>query len=163
LSRGTIREWLTSILGTSHPKIDQELGYLPEQVWVNTRSYVEKVASQMNGCFQCGFYDAASVLVRRLIETLIIEAYVALKRETEVTGGDGHFLMLNGLINAAIGSAPIGLGREGDKALRAVKELGDRSAHNRRFVAVKADLEKIQSGVRVMADELIAIARLRSS
>ena len=49
------------------------------------------------------------------------------------------------------------------KALRAVKELGDRSAHNRRFVAVKADLEKIQSGVRVMADELISIARLRGT
>jgi hypothetical protein len=34
-------------------------------------------------------------------------------------------------------------------------------AHNRRYTAVKADLEKVQSGVRVAVDEMIALSDLR--
>ena len=161
LSRGKIREMLLPILGPAEPEINQQLGYLPEQVWTETRGYIEKIAIQLNGCFQFGFFDAASVLIRRLIETLIIEAYEALRRESEIRDGNGNYLMLKGLIDAAVGHIPLGLGRDAALALRAVKELGDRSAHNRRFLAVKADLEKIQSGVRVTVDELIGIAQLR--
>lgn len=163
LSRGKIRAQLDSILGAVQPSVDQDLGFLPRQVWVKTRGYLEKVAEQLNGCFQFEFFDAASVLIRRLIETLIIEAYEAQQNGAEIKDRDGHYLMLSGLINAATGPKGIGMGREGEKALRAVKELGDRSAHNRRYNAVKADLEKVQSGVRVAVDELINIARLRSS
>ncbi len=163
LSRGKIREMLMPIFGPAQPKVDQELGYLPEQVWTNTRNYIEKVAAQLNGCFQFGFYDAASVLVRRLIETLIIESYEKLKREGEVKDANGNYFMLAELINRAVGPTPLGLGRDSAKALKSVKELGDRCAHNRRFLAVKADLENIQSGVRVTVDEPIGIALLRGS
>ena len=64
-------------------------------------------------------------------------------------------------VNRANGSNGLHLGRDAQKALSDVKELGDRSAHNRRYNAVKADLEKIQSGVRVAVDEMIALAELR--
>ena len=163
LSRSKIRSWLRPILGVTQPRVDQELGFLPKQVWEKTRSYIERVAEQLNGCFQFGFYDAGSVLVRRLIETLIIEAYETQKRETELKDSAGNYFMLGGLIGAGNGTPGIGLGRDARKALVDVKELGDRSAHNRRYNAVKADLEKVQSGVRVAVDELINIAALRHS
>jgi hypothetical protein len=162
LARSKIRNQLKSILGPTHPKVDQDLGYLPKPVWENTRGYIEKVCTQLNGCFQFTFYDAASVLIRRLIETLIIEAYETLKRENEIKDSDNNYFMLAGLVSAATGLKGINLGRDAKKALADVKELGDRSAHNRRFNATKPDLEKIQSGVRVAADELINIAALRS-
>jgi hypothetical protein len=161
LSRGKIRATLESILGATRPSVDQDLGYLPKQVWINTRGYIERVCEQLNGCFQFEFFDAASVLVRRLIETLIIEAYESQKRESEIKDSNGNYFMLNSLINAANGPAGIGLGRDAKRALGDVKELGDRSAHNRRYNAVKADLEKVQSGARVSVDELINIASLR--
>lgn len=161
LARSKIRDQLKSILGPTHPKVDQELGYLPKPVWANTRGYIEKVCEQLNGCFQFTFYDAASVLVRRLIETLIIEAYETLQRQNEIKDKEGNYLMLSGLVAAASNSKGINLGRDAKKALGEVKELGDRSAHNRRFNATKPDLEKIQSGVRVATDELINIAKLR--
>jgi hypothetical protein len=161
LSRGKIRIWLESILGATQPSVDQDLGYLPQQVWIKTRGYIERVCEQLNGCFQFGFYDAGSVLVRRLVETLIIEAYESLKRENEIRDSNGNYFMLNGLIGAANSPTGISLGRDAKKALVDVKELGDRSAHNRRYNAVKADLEKVQSGVRVAVDELINIASLR--
>jgi hypothetical protein len=163
LARSRIRDQLKSILGPTHPKVDQDLGYLPKPVWINTRGYIEKVCEQLNGCFQFTFYDGASVLVRRLVETLVIEAFETLQREHEIRGNDGNYLMLSGLVSAATGSKGINLGRDAKKALADVKELGDRSAHNRRFNATKPDLEKIQSGVRVAADELINIAQLRST
>jgi hypothetical protein len=112
----------------------------------------------LSGCFQFGFYDAASVLVRRLI----IEAYEVQNREAELKDPNGDYFMLNGLIRAAGGTPGIGLGRDAKWALGEIKERGDRSAHNRRFNAVRADLEKIQSGVRVTVDELINIAKFRS-
>lgn len=162
LARGKIREQLKPILGAVSPAVDQDLGYLPKHVWTKTRGYIERVCEQLNGTFQSGFYDGAAVLVRRLIETLIIEAFETLRREGEIKDASGHYLMLNGLISA-VNRSPIGLGREGGKALAEVKELGDRSAHNRRFNAGRADLEKIASGVRLVVDELVNIARLRGT
>jgi len=167
LSRSKIREQLKPILGAVIPAVDQELGYLPEAVWKGTRGYIENVCGQMNACFQFGLYDAASVLLRRLIETLIIECYEHLGRDAEIKGADGNYMMLKGLVSQAVpppGSAVttgLTLGRDAKAALNHVKELGDRSAHNRRYVAVKADLEKVQSGVRVAVDEMIALAELR--
>ena len=161
IARTQIRNQLTSILGETKPKIEQELGYLPRDVWRNTRGYLETVCEQLNGCYQFGFYDAASVMVRRIAETLIIECYEYLKRENEIKGGDGNYLMLKDLINRVNASPGLSLGRDAKKALGAIKELGDRSAHNRRFRATKPDLDKLQSGVRVAVDEMIAMADLR--
>lgn len=75
LSRLKIQDWLQPILGEVLPVSNQELGYLPQDVWKETRDYIERVCVQLNGCFQFQFYDGAAVLMRRLIETLIIESY----------------------------------------------------------------------------------------
>ena len=161
LSRHEIRGWLEPILGGSKPEINQDLGYLPRDVWKDTRGYLEVVCVQLNGCYQCGFYDAASVMVRRIVETLIIECYDHLNRDLEIKGGDGNYLMLKDLIVRVNYSPGLSLGRDAKKALTAIKEIGDRSAHNRRFRANISDLDKLQSGVRVAVDEMIALAELR--
>jgi hypothetical protein len=161
LARAQIREWLITILGETKPEVDQDLGYLPKAVWQNTRDYIENVCVQMNGCYQFGFYDGASVMMRRLVETLIIEAYEALGRDAEIKDGAGNYQMLKELVNRATGASPVGVGRDAKDALGKIKEMGDRSAHNRRYNAVRADLDKIQSGVRVVVDELFNIACLR--
>lgn len=162
LSRAEIRGWLQPILGDTKPSVDQDLGYLPKDVWKDTRGYIENVCEQMNGCYQFEFYDAASVMMRRLVETLIIEAYEALKRELEIRDGNGNYLMLKDLVSRATGVSPIGVGRDAKDALSKIKEMGDRSAHNRRYNCVRSDLDKIQSGIRVIVDELINIGGLRS-
>jgi hypothetical protein len=161
LARSQMRDLLQPLLGAVQPKIDQDLGYLPRDVWQDTRGYLEKVCIQLNGCFQFQFYDAASVMVRRLVETLIIECYEHLHREGEIKGPDGNYLMMRDLVARATGGGGLNLGRDTKKALADVKELGNRSAHNRRYNAVKADLEKVQSGTRVAIDELIALSDLR--
>lgn len=161
-SRAEIRDLLHPILGATNPNVDQDLGYLPRDVWKNTETYIEKVCTQLNGCFQFEFYDAASVMLRRLFETLIIECYEYLGRQTEIQN-NGNYFMLKDLVNRATDAKGLAIGRDSKKSLVAVKELGDRSAHTRKYNAVKADLEKVQSLVRVGVDELIVVANLRKS
>ena len=99
--------------------------------------------------------------MRRLIETLIIESYESLTRESEIKDSNNNYLMLKDLVKKVTDPGGLTLGRDAKKALQDIKELGDRSAHNRRYNAVKADLEKVQSGVRVAVDEMIKLAGLR--
>jgi len=157
----TVSGWLTGLLGTAVPNVDQTAGYLPEPVWDKTRGYVEKVCFQLNGCYHYGFYDGTAVLIRRLIETLIIEGYEHLGRPEDIRDSNGHYLMLGDLVGVALGQRGLNLGREARAALLDIKKLGDRSAHNRRFNAVKGDLDLVRSGMRVSSEELINIAALR--
>jgi hypothetical protein len=143
------------------PIIDLSLAYIPEQIWKGTRGYIEKVALQLCGCWEQKFFDAAAVMLRRLAETLIIEAYEKLGRSDEITDKDQNYLMLGALVDKSCGGNGIGLGREAKTALKEIKEHGDRSAHNRRINAVRPELERIRSGARTAIEELINIARLK--
>jgi hypothetical protein len=77
-----------------------------------------------------------------------------------------NYFMLKHLVARANANAPhpgLNLGRDAKKNLEDVKALGDKSAHNRRFVANAADLMSIQGGVRTATQELIQIANLKRS
>lgn len=165
-SRRVIHDWLPAGIDGMQPAMDHSAGYLPDAVWIGTRGYIESVCKQLNGCFRAAYYDAASVMLRRLMETLIIEAYEHLKRESEIKGGDGNYFMLKHLVERANGTPPhagLNLGRDAKKNLEDVKALGDKSAHNRRFIAHAPDLVNIQGGVRAVTQELIQIANLKKS
>jgi len=159
--RDTVKSWLMPILEGVAADVDLEHGYLPEAIWKKTRGYIEKITFQVNGCFQYGFYDAASVLLRRLVETLLIECYEHDKTQTRIADSDGNYFMLSGIIADAVDKGGLSLGRETKAVLRELKAIGDRSAHNKRYNAVRADLEKIRLGVRLVVDELIQLAELR--
>lgn len=165
-SRKVIREWLPANIDGFQPEMNHAEGYLPEAVWSNTRGYIESVCKQLNGCFKAAYYDAASVMLRRLLETLIIEAYEHLNRDSEIkdNGGTGNYYMLKELVARANGTAShagLNLGRDAKKTLDDVKTRGDKSAHNRRYNAVAADLTEIRDGVRTTVQELIQIASLK--
>ncbi len=54
---------------------------IPMSVVRGTRGYIEKVANQINGCYEKGWYDACAVMIRRLVETLFKV------KTTDVVGG----------------------------------------------------------------------------
>ena len=41
-AKATVEGWIKTILGPQKPKIDQNMGFLPEAVWLQTRDYIEK-------------------------------------------------------------------------------------------------------------------------
>ncbi|WP_138501043.1 hypothetical protein [Nostoc sp. PA-18-2419] len=110
--RSTIKNWLVPILERPPADVDLEHGYLPEEIWKNTRGYIEKIAFQVNGCFQYGFYDGASVLIRRLVETLLIECYEHEKTQFRIADSDGNYFMLSGIIADAADKNGLSLARE---------------------------------------------------
>jgi len=163
-SRKVIHGWLPADLDGMQPTMDHATGYLPEAVWGNTRGYIEAVCRQLNGCFKSGYYDAAAVMLRRLLETLIIESYEHLKREAEIRDGGGQYLMLRDLVERASGEkghAGLNLGRDSKATLKDARDIGNWSAHARRYNAISTDLTKIQAGVRIAVQELMHIANLK--
>jgi hypothetical protein len=161
-SRKMIRDWLPNLDGIQ-PTMDHASGYLPEPIWKNTRGYIEEVCRELNCSFHNAYYNAAAVMLRRLLETLIIEAYEHLNRATEIKDGGGNYLMLSDLAERACGEKGhkgINLGRDSKKALKGARSVGNWSAHARRFLAHAGDLTKFQAGMRLLVQELIQIADL---
>ncbi len=101
-AKTAIKSKVGEILKITLPDDDLEKGYLPSKIWENTRGYIEKVCRQINGCYKHGFCDGAAILIRRLAETLIIECYEHLKRESEIKDSDGHYYMLSDLVDKAL-------------------------------------------------------------
>ena len=101
-------------------------------------------------------------MCRRLLETLIIETYERSGRATDIKGSDDQFMMLNGLITFIEADSSIHLGRNAAKGLKDFKQLGDLSAHNRRFNARRNDIDRVRDGLRVASEELLHLAGLRT-
>lgn len=133
---------------------------LPVELFAGTRGYIEKTVTQINGSYDCGFFDCTAVMCRRLLETLIIEAFEANGVEDELKGADGNFMMFSGLLSVAESTQSIAMGRNGLSGLRDFKRLGDLSAHSRRFNARKDDIVRIRDGIRVASEELLHLAGL---
>ena len=161
-SRKIIRDWLPDLDGVQ-PTMDHASAYLPEPIWKSTRGYIEEVCRELNGSFHHGYYNAAAVMLRRLLETLIIEVYEHLNRDIEIKDGGGNYLMLSDLAERVCGEnghKGINLGRDSKKALKEARSLGNWSAHARRFLAHAGDLTRFQAGMRLLVQELVQIADL---
>ena len=100
------------------------------------------------------------MMCRRLGETLIIELYEAQGRAKEIKGTDDNFLMLNGLLGVLNNDNTVHLGRNAKRGLSGLKDLGDKSAHNRRFNALQPDIDAVSSDFRTAAEELLHLANL---
>jgi hypothetical protein len=134
---------------------------IPFSVVKGTRGYIEKVVHQINGCYEYGCYDACAVMLRRLIETLIIELYIYHKIESKIKDTNGNFFYLKELINSAESEALFNLTRNTSKSLKDLKDIGDLSAHNRFFNAHREYIEERLTAIRSVTHELLYKADLK--
>ena len=155
-----IRSWIQDALVGMPQAVPIEEQYLPEQVYKCKRGYILQVGNQINGSYRYGYYDCAAVMIRRFTETLIIESFEKLNRESEIKGGGGDYLMLSDLIDKSVAAGGLNLGRDSKKVLKEIKQKGDYSAHNRRYIAKKTDLDSIKDGLRLCIEELMHITYL---
>lgn len=126
-----------------------------------TRSYIERIVHQINGCFENGWYDASAVMIRRLVETLIIEVYESKGRAAYIKDGNEDFLFLNDLIIKITTDPLINLSRPTKRSLPDLKDVGDKSAHSRFHTAHRGDIEKLAPHLRNVVQELLALASLK--
>ncbi|HJW80776.1 MAG TPA: DUF4145 domain-containing protein [Acidiferrobacterales bacterium] len=118
------------------------------------------IGRQMNGCFSEGWYDACAVMMRRLIETAIIEAFEHKGIAQNIKGADGNYHHLTELIAKALGEPALPLSRNAKKFLPQLRDVGHVSAHGRYFLARKEDLERVRQGCRIVIEEFLHHAAL---
>lgn len=53
--------------------------------------YIKGLTKQMAQCYECGLYDATLVLMRKLIETLIIETFERFGVDALIKDVNGYF------------------------------------------------------------------------
>ncbi len=129
-----------------------------ENDFKNTRNYIEKVIQQINLSYDYQLFDCCAVMLRRLLETLIIEVYENIKRADELKNSDGHFKMFSGLLLHLKNDKTLNLGRQTIEALESFKKIADSSAHNRRFNASKKSIDDKIDGVKLGVVELKQLA-----
>ena len=135
---------------------------LPHALVNNTRGYIERVADQINGCYEKGWFDGCAVMMRRLLETLIIECFEANKIANKIKNSStGDFFYLSDLISKTLKESTWNLGRNTKKALPSLKSIGDQSAHSRRYNAHREDIDKLIPDFRTVCQEFLYIAKLR--
>jgi hypothetical protein len=124
------------------------------------RGYLITIGRQMNGCFESGWYDACAVMMRRLLETAIIEAFEAKQLDSRIKTPQGNLFQLTALIAAALSETTWNLSRNTKQALPNLRDIGHISAHSRRFTAQKGDIEKVQQYCRIAVEEFLHLAAL---
>ncbi len=96
------------------------------------------------------------MVLRRLMETLIIELYSRRGWSQDVQDpGTNEFMPLKALIDKLNADGRLHMQRRTIDGLNKVKEVVDTAAHDFRIKIRKSDLDKIQSAVRLTCDRLI--------
>lgn len=128
----------------------------PLELFNNTRDYLKKTAKQAIICYDMGAYDACLVMIRRLIETLIIELFEKQAIADRIKNSQGNYMFCGDLIDELLKEKRLWtIGRNTVQALPSIKTKGDLSAHNRRFNAKKSDIDQLKDGLRITIEELI--------
>lgn len=123
----------------------------------NTQYYLVNTASQMCKCFDSGLYDAALVLMRKLLETLIVETFERFGIEDAIKDVNGNYKFLSELIPAFLNSKKWTASRNIKSSMEKIKKYGDLSAHNRRFIAHKPELDDVKFELRQAIQELVLL------
>ena len=135
---------------------------LPFSLVTNTRGYIEKVVNQINGCYEKGWFDGCAVMMRRLLETLIIECFEAHSISNKIKNPTtGDFFYLSELVSKVLSESSWNIGRNSRKALLSLKSIGDQSAHSRRFNAHREDIDKLITDFRIVCQEFLYLAQLK--
>ena len=128
----------------------------------STPYYVKKMSEQMCGCYDVGLYDASLVMMRKLFETLIIECYEKYGFESEIQDKNENYYYFKELINSFLSSPHWTISRNLKKNIAKIKTYGDLSAHNRRFIATKKDIDDFKFELRQCLQEIVLLIGYQS-
>lgn len=134
---------------------------IPHSLFRGTRGYLERIAFQINATYKVSSYDATAVMIRRIAEVLIIETFEAKKIASKIKGRDGEYLYLSDLIAKTLAEGSWSLGRNTKNGLRKLKDVGDRSAHSRRYNAKREYIDEVIVPLRDVCEELLYLSGIR--
>jgi hypothetical protein len=118
------------------------------------------MVAQINGCYDKGFYDGALVILRRLMESLIIETYINNKQVAKIKNGL-IFKSLDGLISIITNDPNVTLSRSAPRSIRLIKDLGDTAAHDRTYITPQEDVDDNMQKIRHVVNELLYLSGIK--
>jgi hypothetical protein len=171
-ARGAGREAVASVKDPSLKQIafqkvlddllpEGEEGFFPATILAQAkRRYISAIGRQMNGCYASGWRDACAVMMRRLLEIVIIEAFEAKGIGAKIKGADDTYFHLSKLIDLALAEPRLTLSRNTKIALPKLRDAEHLSAHGRYFLAAPEEIIKMQKECRVALEEFLHHAEL---
>jgi hypothetical protein len=131
--------------------------YLPEgpNLFAGKDRYLRDITIEINTAFRNGAYNACSVLLRRLLETLIIKAHTRNGTAEMAVNSTGEYYHLGKLIDDVLERRHFGLSRNAYDAMPNLKQLGDWGAHNPNVLVRNTDLEPLKLNARLCFEELL--------
>lgn len=145
---------LAAVIGPPGKSSGDGSAFVPADLLERRHGPLRQVLWEANHCYEEKCYNAAATMLRRLIESLLIEAFEAKDLRATIATPDGY-LGLEGLINRAVVEPAFRLTAGTKRVLPSLKFLGDVGAHNPRMLVRKADLDKHHQAVRAGIEELV--------
>lgn len=140
------------------PKKAPSSALFPLSIFADSRPYILNTAEEVVICYDSGVYNACLVMIRKLIETLIIEVFERHGVQARIMTPNGNYLYCESLMDNLKEERNLWkISRNTAKALLDIKSKGDASAHNRHFNAQKSDVDDIKTGLRIALEELCYI------
>lgn len=152
----TLNKKYLQLLEAPPPKVENTL--LEADSFHSSRHYVIELVRQINGSYQFQLFDCCAVMMRRLAEVLIIDAYTFRSADDLIRDGDGNIKMMNGLLNEIRSGRTFKLSRNAPKFLEDLKLLGDTAAHSRNYITKKRDIDEFSLKFRMLIEELINLS-----
>lgn len=144
---------------SSTEEIESDDSILPEVIFEATgRQYLIKLSKQINASYERNLFDAASLLMRRLLEILLIQTFQKKGLDSEILESDESYVNLKTLINKASSSKTIGLSPSTKKSIDQFRELGNLSAHRIMFNCRQSDIRTLKIEYRAICEELLYTA-----
>ena len=131
--------------------------YIDLLIFQGMPDYITRLVPQANGCWERGWYEGCALVLRRLVETLIIELYHQRGWIADIRDADGTFSKLQTLVDKVCGDGRIGLGKNPKRGLSEIKKFGDVAAHDHRVKVRKSDLEPQRTNLRLACERLVFI------
>ncbi len=131
--------------------------FLPNDLLDHHRGPLRKILAEVNTTFDVGCYNACAILIRRIIETLLIDAFEHSGIVDEIKTPEGEFQQLGVIVARATNNKALGLGRNARNAIPQLKFFGDLGAHNRNALVRESDLQRLHNDTRIAIEELVHI------
>ena len=141
-------------------EIDETPSIFPGELFdIINRTYIKSMLLQINTSYNIKNFDCVAVMIRRLMESLIIDIYNVNKKIEDIKK-NGGFMMLDQLLSKFIGDKLVILSRNMPKYMLKIKELGDRAAHDRHYITLQVDIDDNKSIFRTTINELLKLAKI---
>jgi len=131
-----------------------DVPFLPGELISDRYPILQKILWEANRTYNAACYNACAAMLRRLVESLTIEAF---ERHglSERIKKNAEYVEFRALIGIASAEPALRLTRNTKRVLPSLKFLGDLGAHNRMALVRKDDLDRLHDSVRAGIEELV--------